>query len=141
MCQLNGRSDWQCASESARCVGGVENYVSFIFLCIPFRHFLFSCFHVLQSWHETSCYVYSGRINLCSCFYLKYLSFVLIESKESCMHKPLIYNSQHELHRLIASHASAERTRCCAAGSTLERRVSMQLFCQTGQTRGNRAVG
>ena len=23
-------------------------------------------FHVLQSWHETSCYVRSGRINLCS---------------------------------------------------------------------------
>ena len=23
-------------------------------------------FHVLQYWHETSCYVRSGRINLCS---------------------------------------------------------------------------
>ena len=24
------------------------------------------CFHVLEYWHETSCYVRSGRINLCS---------------------------------------------------------------------------
>ena len=25
-----------------------------------------SCFHVLEYWHETSCYVCSGGINLCS---------------------------------------------------------------------------
>ena len=25
-----------------------------------------TCFHVLEYWHETSCYVCSGRINLCS---------------------------------------------------------------------------
>ena len=24
------------------------------------------CFHVLEYWHETSCYVRSGQINLCS---------------------------------------------------------------------------
>ena len=34
------------------------------------------------------------------------------------MHKPLVYKSQHKRHPLTASRASAERTRCCAAGST-----------------------
>ena len=39
-------SDWQCASKSARCVGGVEYCVRLAFTCTPFRHFLFSCFGV-----------------------------------------------------------------------------------------------
>ena len=41
--QRYDHSDWQCASESARCVGGAEYCVHFAFLCTPFRHFLFSC--------------------------------------------------------------------------------------------------
>ena len=39
---LYGHSDWRCASESARCVGGAEYCVRFVFLCTPFCHFLFS---------------------------------------------------------------------------------------------------
>ena len=42
-----GFSDWRCASESARCVGGAEYCVCFGFLSTLFRHFLFSCFGVL----------------------------------------------------------------------------------------------
>ena len=33
------------------------------------------------------------------------------------MHKPLVYNSQHKRHPLIASRASAERTCYCGVGS------------------------
>ena len=47
VCQLNGRSDWRCASESARCVGGTEFCVRFVFLCTPFCHSPFSFFAVL----------------------------------------------------------------------------------------------
>ena len=65
VCQLNGTSDWWCASETAQCVRGMEYCVRFVFLCTSFRHFLFSRFHVLQYWHETSCYVRLGEINLC----------------------------------------------------------------------------
>ena len=57
------------------------------------------------------------------------------------MHKPLVYSSQHKRHPLIASRASAERTRYCAVGSTSKWCVSMQLFCGTGQTRDNGVVG
>ena len=38
-------------------------------VCALFFHTLCSvipCFHVLEYWHETSCYVCSGRMNLCS---------------------------------------------------------------------------
>ena len=38
-------------------------------VCALFFHALRSvipCFHVLEFWHETSCYVCSERINLCS---------------------------------------------------------------------------
>ena len=47
MCHLYDHSDWRCANESARCVGGAEYCVRFVFLCTLFRHFLFSCFGVL----------------------------------------------------------------------------------------------
>ena len=54
VCSLYDHPDWRCASESARCVGGVEFCVAtelcgvrFVFLCTPFRHFLFSCFGLL----------------------------------------------------------------------------------------------
>ena len=47
VCQLNGRSDWRCASESVQCVGGAEYCVRFVFLCTLFHHSLFSCFAVL----------------------------------------------------------------------------------------------
>ena len=47
VCQLNGGSDWWRASESARCVGGAEYRVRFVFLCSPFRHSPFSCFELL----------------------------------------------------------------------------------------------
>ena len=57
------------------------------------------------------------------------------------MHKPLIYNLQHDCHPLIASCASAERTHYCGVGSTSKRCVSIQLFSRTGQTRGNGVVG
>ena len=40
-------SDWRCASESARCVGGLEYCVCIGFLRTPFRHSLLSCFAVL----------------------------------------------------------------------------------------------
>ena len=42
-CQLYDNS-YQCASKSARCVGGAEYCVRFVFLCALFCHFLFSCF-------------------------------------------------------------------------------------------------
>ena len=54
---------------------------------------------------------------------------------------PLFYNSQHKCHLLIVSHTSTEHIRYCAVGSMLKRCVSMQLFCRTGQTRGNGVVG
>ena len=38
-----GFSDWRCASKSARCVGGAEYCVRFVFLCTLFHHFLFLC--------------------------------------------------------------------------------------------------
>ena len=65
----------------------------------------------------------------------------MIESKDSYVHKPLVYNSHHKRHPLIASCTSAECTHYCAVGSTSKQCVSMQLFCQTGQTRGNGVVG
>ena len=43
----NDHSDWRCASESARYVGGAEYCVCFVFLCTPFCHSLFPCFGVL----------------------------------------------------------------------------------------------
>ena len=57
------------------------------------------------------------------------------------MDKPLIYNSQHERHPLIASHARADIHTTVQVGSTLKRCVSKQLFCRTDQTRGNGVVG
>ena len=41
VCQLNGRSDWRCASKSAWCVGG-QNTVR-----TPFHHSPCSCFAVM----------------------------------------------------------------------------------------------
>ena len=72
VCQLNGRSDWQCASESAQCVGGAEY----------------------------------------------------------CVHKPLVYNSQHKRHTLIVSCASAERTHYCGVGSTSKRCVQCNFSAE-----------
>ena len=42
-----GFSDWRCARESARYVGGAEHCVPIGFLRTPFRHSPFSCFAVL----------------------------------------------------------------------------------------------
>ena len=47
MCQLYDHSDWQCANEWARCVGGAEYCVHFVFLCTLFLRFLFTCFGAL----------------------------------------------------------------------------------------------
>ena len=48
-------SDWRCANESVRCVGGSEYCVRIGFLCVSICSVI--------PWHETSCYVRSGRIN------------------------------------------------------------------------------
>ena len=57
------------------------------------------------------------------------ISFVLVERKESCVHKPLVY-SQHKRHPLTASRASAERTRYSGVGSTSKRCVQCNFSAQ-----------
>ena len=52
-----GYSDWWCACESARCVGGAEFCVHSFMVCALFFYALrsfISCFPVLHHWHETS---------------------------------------------------------------------------------------
>ena len=58
-----GFSDWRCASESPWCVGGRDTVCALVFYTL---RSVISCFHVLENWHETSCYyVSSGQILLC----------------------------------------------------------------------------
>ena len=69
-----GISDWWCASCIATLIGGVLANQCGVWearntVCALFFYALRSvipCFHVLEYWHETSCYVHSGWINLCS---------------------------------------------------------------------------
>ena len=60
--QLNGRSDGRCASESAGVWEGRNTVCALFFYAL---RSVIPRFHVLQYWHQTSCYVRSGRINLC----------------------------------------------------------------------------
>ena len=58
-----GFSDWRCASESPWCVGGRDTVCALVFYTL---RSVISCFHVLENWHETSCYyVSSGQSLLC----------------------------------------------------------------------------
>ena len=61
------------------------------------------------------------------------LSFILIDRKESCMHKPLVQR--------LTLEAPAYCIMLLWSWQYVEAVCSMQLFCQTGQTRGNRVVG
>ena len=69
-----GFSDWLCASCTTILIGGALANQRGVWegwntVCAEFYYALrsfISCFHVLEYWHETSCYyVWSGQINLC----------------------------------------------------------------------------
>ena len=69
-----GFSDWLCASWVVVLIGGVLANQHSVWegrntVCASFFYALRSViphFHVLQDWHQISCYVCSGIINLCS---------------------------------------------------------------------------
>ena len=71
---VTGFSDCLCASWMAVLIGGVlanqrSVWEGWNTVCALFFYALRSViprFHVLQCWQETSCYVCSGQINLCS---------------------------------------------------------------------------
>ena len=69
-----GFSDWLYASCMTILIGGVlanqrgvwEGWNTVCVLFFYALHSVIPCFHVLENWHETSCYnIRSGRINLC----------------------------------------------------------------------------
>ena len=64
VCQLNGHSVSGGVLTNQHGVWEKRNIVcALFFYALPS---IIPRFHVLQYWHETSCYIRSGQINLCS---------------------------------------------------------------------------